>query len=637
MKNYIVISKNYTIFNQDLLKRQLNNIKYINITDNLKNSNFPNYLIDNNCKNIIIYLKEKYIGFGKHFFDNLIIDEPIVFNNNVIFLYRESIDLLDEFINNIFVYYKNVFESNLLNNIIEITYNNYNDILSNNKLFYIKNLTQNHIILFNRLIDELFPLDLNFLYDVEIFSCKKKFNVFIFLDKKCGFQNNFFINLFNIDFGINKNGDNVKFTIYNAYSKNLWLIDNEFNSNNIYTLKNNSKNYNSIIEFSNYTELDNNISKQNLKYRKQSFINFKNSDYDYYFTVDISHIIDNSNVIKDLIIQDKDLIVPLLTQENTRFRNFWTDIDINGYYKTSNFYNKILDQEKKGLYNIPYFYNTCLISNNLINNLDIENIYSNNLWTEDDIDMAICNNLRKWECPIYINCSSIYGKIIKTENAEKYWYNSFISDIFDFFLIEDSLYYWSIKFIVNNINDNMYNMNKININEPIKDLYDFLFFTPLACKCLINIANNLNNWSDGKNEDIRLAGGYENVPTRDIHLHQLDLDNQWKIILDKYISKFAAYLYSNFKTNETNIVFIVKYSMDRQQDLCPHHDSSSYSVLFTLNDEFEGGGTHFVRQDHKSVNVPIGNCSIHPGRLTHYHAGIPITSGERYILVGFIN
>ena len=79
MKNYIVISKNYTIFNQDLLKRQLNNIKYINITDNLKNSNFPNYLIDNNCKNIIIYLKEKYIGFGKHFFDNLIIDEPIVF------------------------------------------------------------------------------------------------------------------------------------------------------------------------------------------------------------------------------------------------------------------------------------------------------------------------------------------------------------------------------------------------------------------------------------------------------------------------------------------------------------------------------------------------------------------------------
>ena len=625
MKNYIVISKNYNKFNQDLIRRQLdNNTKYINITDNLENSNFPINLIDNDCKNIIIYLTEKYIGFGKNFLNNLIIEEPIVFNNNIIFLYTGVIE------------YKNLIESDLLNsNITEITYNNYDDILSNNKLFYIKDLTQNHIILYNRLIDELYPLDLNFLYDAEIFSCKKKFNVFIFLDKKCGFQNDFFINLFNIDFGNDENGDNVKFTIYNAYSKNLWLIDNELN--NIYTLKNNSKNYNSKIEFINYAELDNNITKQNLKYRKESFYNFKNSEYDYYFTVDISHIIDNSNVIKDLIIQNKDLIVPLLTQENTRFRNFWTDIDTNGYYKTSNFYNKILDEEKKGLYNIPYFYNTCLISDNLINNLDIQNIYSNNLWTEDDIDMAICNNLRNWECPIYINCSSIYGRIIKNENAEKYWYKSLISDTFDFFLIEDSLYYWSAKFIHKNINDNMYNMNKININEPIKDLYDFMFFTPLACKCLINIANNLNQWSDGKNEDTRSAGGHENVPTRDIHLYQLDLNNQWKIILDKYISKLAAYLYSNFKTNETNIIFIVKYSMDGQRDLCPHHDSSSYSVLFTLNDEFEGGGTYFLRQDHKSENVPIGNFSIHPGRLTHYHAGIPITSGERYILVGFIN
>lgn len=30
-------------------------------------------------------------------------------------------------------------------------------------------------------------------------------------------------------------------------------------------------------------------------------------------------------------------------------------------------------------------------------------------------------------------------------------------------------------------------------------------------------------WSAGKNEDTRLDGGYENVPTRDIHMKQVSI------------------------------------------------------------------------------------------------------------------
>ena len=33
---------------------------------------------------------------------------------------------------------------------------------------------------------------------------------------------------------------------------------------------------------------------------------------------------------------------------------------------------------------------------------------------------------------------------------------------------------------------------------------------------------HFGKWSSGNNEDERLDGGYENVPTRDIHMNQVD-------------------------------------------------------------------------------------------------------------------
>ena len=48
---------------------------------------------------------------------------------------------------------------------------------------------------------------------------------------------------------------------------------------------------------------------------------------------------------------------------------------------------------------------------------------------------------------------------------------------------------------------------------------------------------NFGQWSPGKdvNKDPRLDGGYENVPTRDIHLKQVDLDQHWLYFLRTYI------------------------------------------------------------------------------------------------------
>ena len=77
--------------------------------------------------------------------------------------------------------------------------------------------------------------------------------------------------------------------------------------------------------------------------------------------------------------------------------------------------------------------------------------------------------------------------------------------------------------------------------------------------------------------------------------------------------------------------------MDGQRDLKPHHDASTYTVNICLNNNFQGGGCRFIKQNMDVVNRDIGSMIIHPGKLTHYHEGIPIKSGERYILVSFIN
>ena len=88
-----------------------------------------------------------------------------------------------------------------------------------------------------------------------------------------------------------------------------------------------------------------------------------------------------------------------------------------------------------------------------------------------------------------------------------------------------------------------------------------------------------------------------------------------------------------------NIAFVVKYDMKGQTKLNRHHDSSAYSLSITLNTpdvDFEGGGTRYVKQE-TTVRGKRGYAILHPGRLTHYHEGLPITSGTRYIMVSFVH
>lgn len=59
-----------------------------------------------------------------------------------------------------------------------------------------------------------------------------------------------------------------------------------------------------------------------------------------------------------------------------------------------------------------------------------------------------------------------------------------------------------------------------------------------------------------------------------------------------------------------------------------------YSYTINLNQEFEGGGIYFPEFSPNYYKVPRGGAIVFPSHLLH---GVyPVTSGERYILVGFV-
>ena len=623
----IIISTSYNSYEQNLIKKQLgDNIEYKNVDYDfynvIKNDNLDSDLHNMYNNKILIILKDKYVGIGKL---DLLLKLPfnsyINFGNNKI-IYNSTSHSLD--IDNLKEY--NDSENKF---ILPCNKYNYDKILENTTtcLFYLEKkdiYLEKEVILFKRIIDLLYPITSQHFTNSE-FIFNKKLYMDIFLDKKAGFLEDMLYYLINLNYG--SDGTNIVLNIFNGYTKNEWVLD--WLSKNISLSKIPKCKYNVI----NFKTMDSNLTNQSMNLRLESFERFTKSEMDYYFIIDNSHMLDNINTFRDLYIQDKDVIVPLLKQDETMFSNFWTDISDSGYYESSDLYYNILNMKTNNIYNIPYFYGTVLIKRNIFITHSSKNFYSNNKWSEGDIDMALCNNFRKLGINMFINTSQQYGRIIKLEQIEKFWEKDYV----DLYLINDSKIDWERKYITEEVYNNRNNVSNINITEPIRDMFNFMFFTPLFCETIINISKKSNNWSNGENKDSRLGGGYENVPTRDIHLNQLGLEEVWKEILFTYISKFASHLYSSFKTNGTNIVFIVKYSMDGQKDLQPHHDSSSYTVLFTLNDKFKGGGTHFIRQNFKTSNVPIGSCTMHPGRLTHYHSGIPITEGERYILVAFIN
>ncbi|RTG80605.1 uncharacterized protein DC041_0001722, partial [Schistosoma bovis] len=161
------------------------------------------------------------------------------------------------------------------------------------------------------------------------------------------------------------------------------------------------------------------------------------------------------------------------------------------------------------------------------------------------------------------------------------------------------------------------------------------------CKHLIEEVENYGQWSTGDNYDPRLEGGYENVPTRDIHMRQIGWEEHWLHVLEKYVHKMQKKLFQGYDDKPwARMNFVVRYKPDEQPSLRPHHDASSYTINIGLNQpgkDYKGGGIRYNRYNCSIVNTRVGWAVVSPGRVTHLHEGLATTEGTRYIFVTFVN
>lgn len=386
-------------------------------------------------------------------------------------------------------------------------------------------------------------------------------------------------------------------TIYIYYSDHN-LLRNFLNLNNNYDFK---------IYF------DKNI--KNLK--NLSLQHFKNSNEDIFLNIDTNIELTNLTFLKHL--NDSTIIAPLIINKNSLFSNFWGDVDKNGFYKRSSNYLQIFNNEINGTFECTYINSCFSFKKNLLQK--ISSFYLENFKSEWDYDATFAYNCRQNNIKM----------IIVNDETIGYYKNKIT--LFDYFSEKND---WMNKYF-HPLFINFIKTNKLNYNTVCTDAFQFPIFTEKFCEELIELTEDKKLWSAGKHNDSRIQGGYEHHPTVDVHLNQINLENIWKDIVKNYISKVASFLYDGITTKETNINFVVKYSVTGQRKLNPHHDASTYTVNIALNDNFKGGGCHFIRQNVKVIDNPIGYSLIHPGKLTHYHAGIELLEGNRYILVSFIN
>ncbi|KAK4308429.1 hypothetical protein Pmani_019867 [Petrolisthes manimaculis] len=291
---------------------------------------------------------------------------------------------------------------------------------------------------------------------------------------------------------------------------------------------------------------------------------------------------------------------------------------------------QVIYEVLRGIWNVPYITGVYVIKKNILENTETRPNYIYRLY---DADMAMATNMRNKGVFMYVSNLEDYGHLIEPEYfPTKYLHN-------DMWQMKANKKDWEHRYI-----SPLYwkALGPSFLNQmPCPDVYWFPIFTTRFCKELVEQANDNGGWSSGGNKDPRLAGGYENVPTVDIHMNQMEFEQEWLWILRHYVKPLAEKVYLGYDSDARAIMnFIVRYRPTEQSFLRPHHDSSTYTINVALNRphiDYEGGGAHFIRYNCSVVDTKVGWALMHPGRLTHYHEGLRTTNGTRYIMVSFID
>lgn len=143
------------------------------------------------------------------------------------------------------------------------------------------------------------------------------------------------------------------------------------------------------------------------------YINELTIDFDFVFYVDQHAGIKYEDILYNLMLymdhMKINIIAPLLVRENCIYSNFWGDLDDNNYYKRSDNYIDIVENNLRGIFDVPYI-STCIL---MVKDLFTNEYMTHNLDKGDGNDMAFCYNLRDNNHKMYIINIHKFGNYIE--------------------------------------------------------------------------------------------------------------------------------------------------------------------------------------------------------------------------------
>jgi hypothetical protein len=165
------------------------------------------------------------------------------------------------------------------------------------------------------------------------------------------------------------------------------------------------------------------------------------------------------------------------------------------------------------------------------------------------------------------------------------------------------------------------------VKVPAHGIRTVPLLAPEFCRALIWLSNTIGQFRPDPSDPY---GGKELDTSLIAPLHE----NVITEVFNRYMVPLVELCFDGYSVNRITGAFVLKYSMGTQQSMGLHFDDSSdVSLTIVLNDGFEGGGLSFPRYEWSSAGLPVGSAVLFPGRVTHRHEGLPITSGERYALI----
>ncbi|XP_029435184.1 procollagen-lysine,2-oxoglutarate 5-dioxygenase 1 isoform X2 [Rhinatrema bivittatum] len=299
----------------------------------------------------------------------------------------------------------------------------------------------------------------------------------------------------------------------------------------------------------------------------------QDSDCEYYFSLDAEISLNNLDTLKILMEQNKSIIAPMVSHPGKMWSNFWSALGVDGFYARSEDYVDIVQWQRIGVWNVPYVSGVYLVKGSTLRSeLNRRDLYHS---SKMDPDMAFCYNVRKEGVFMFLTNREEFGNILSLDN---YQTNHLHNDLWQIFSNPKD---WEDKYIHENYTMILHGRL---LETPCPDVYWFPIFTEAACDELIEEMEHFGQWSSGGNMDSRLQGGYENIPTIDIHMNQIGYEREWQKFLQEYIVPITQTVYPGYYTKaQFELAFVVRYKPDEQPSLMPHHDASTFTLNIALN------------------------------------------------------